>query len=140
MKRSIFTTAVLLILLSAVSLGATDLSPEAQGLKADFPEEFEAMKANAAAEWPGDFGMQVYELNNQIEAFIDVMSAYDPIYSDIYTSALFKWTDGGAATIDRHEETQAYKDSDISFAFLPTDWVMVKYEINKQLSAYISLE
>lgn len=83
------------------------------------PEIKEAIKAFAAKEWPGDFKMQVYVINEQMEAYekIEILKRENRAGGDIFRTCLQKATSEWA-----------------------DDFNMQLYELNQQIESAIEFE
>lgn len=114
---------LLFFILLPISLLGQELKVEAQYLKSENQDIFNSIKEYAVNKWDQDHNMIVYEINQQSEAFINVMktaSGSDLETQKILLSAIDKWSE------------KKTKD----FAKNPTiDWKMVDYEVKRQVKA-----
>ncbi len=78
----------------------------------------ETIRAKAQKEWPGDYDMQVYEINKQTEAY----------------NWLIKAVGAEGVPTETFYQIKAKAASE-----WPNDYDMQKYEIEKQVNAYIRL-
>jgi hypothetical protein len=118
MKKILLT---LTILIMTMALSALDLNGEAQSLKEVNPYVYTAIKTRAANEWGNDHEMVVYEINQQSKALFEADGILK-IDQDISAEALVTWSD------------ELFEDGKPLYE-MSIDWVMVVYEIKKQLES-----
>lgn len=114
---------LLLFILLPISLLGQGLIVEAQYLKSEKQDMFNAIKEYAVNKWDEDHDMIVYKINEQSKAFMNVMqsaSGSDLETQKILLSAIDKWS--------KKKTKDFAKNSTI-------DWKMVDYEMKKQTRA-----
>lgn len=128
-------------LLVAFTLNAQELSEEAKRVKRleesssyTLSKAYDAIKQRAEKEWPADYEMQIYVINKQSKAFLQVFKYFEEISGsrnklNIMSKALSQW----GATI---KKVNGRKEIDPYGA----DWAMVQYAFEKQLESYNKLK
>lgn len=122
------------------------LNKQAEGLKEQYSQIYDAIRHEAVKKWDTDYKMSVYEINQQSIKLMDLMylsrsTAFD--YT-IFLQAVGKWLDNDESTYNEmvFGNIKGLKDIrkiyDLIFS-LRCDWSMVKYEYDNQIKAKQSL-
>lgn len=111
------------LLLTLAILGGTAYAQTEDERRSSLESSIERM---CAAEWPGDYSMQEYCQNNQLEGYNEVSAMLqDPPIPEnendrVFSRCAAEWTDG--------EITDLFNDN--------VDWQMVAYCMKHQTEAY----
>ena len=99
MKKKI---SVVIFIILAVMLSATDLSPCAQLIQHNSIEGYNAIKYAAMQEWGTDHGMVLYTINKQCNSCMDVLElALDELGDfSIFIDAVSYWSVEGMTILN----------------------------------------
>ena len=113
------------------------LGINAQNIKKISPDGYEIIKAMAVDEWGTDHSMVLYEINNQCNAAIEMITIlFDKGDLMLFAEAVIAWSIK-STDVQNMNIIIAWTDgADMSSIFtLFVDWSMVSYEYKKQISA-----
>lgn len=113
---------LLICLLSFNVIG--QLNDNAEFLRDSIPNFYKPIKDYAVSEWGTDHEMVVYTINKQSDALFEFVHLYSENHDDVVNIALAEW----CIEPDKIGKTESIYE--IQF-----DWVMVVYQIKKQLKA-----
>ena len=113
------------------------LGVNAQNIKKVSPDGYEIIKAMAIDEWGSDHSMVLYEINNQCDAAVEIITIlFDKGDLMLFAKAVNGWSIEGTAIQNIDTVILWTEGADTGSIFtLFVDWSMVLYEYNKQMSA-----
>lgn len=143
MKR-LLTIVILLISFSSF---AQDY-PYAKVLKEKSADAYNVLKEMAKEKWENDYSMMLYEIDKQSEALMLLLVKVNDMPEDfnIFLNAVTKWAPKGSNDYNGdvlNKVSMAFKREESGIrelSLLKTDWVMVKYEYEKQTLAKRQLD
>ncbi len=134
MKKRISILAVLLTIL-VIGIWANKLNDEALQVQRTDPGGYLVIKEAAIEDHPYDYALQLWEINRQCKAFVEVFLNDDQVDSDVLMLAHVEFIkvtqEEWAALVDvAIREHKPY-----AFLYGPTDWAMVQWEYDRQMKA-----
>jgi len=110
MKKIILTVAILMGTMVAMS----QLNTNAQYMKEkeSLSDYYEGIKCAAVEQWGNDNSMIIYTINQEVNAFFEMLGLKEKVSGDFFSDAYYKW-----------------RNEDCGF----TSWSMVLYEIKEQI-------
>lgn len=127
---------VLLFVLVLFTVHIFCLNANATYIKKTYPNKYETtIKMHALMKWKDDYSMIIYEIDNQSNALIELISIFKSENTRIVLNAIKKWS------FEEYKErniliiNQLKTFSIEGLMSLHCDWVMVLYEYNLQVQA-----
>jgi len=134
MKNIFISISVSVFFFISICLNAQTYSAK---IKENSPELYRAIANKAEKEWPNDYQMQAYVIDQQCDAFFEFVSLKaekvgipNEVFGRIQLDALKEWS------VNSYEDCKNEKET---FACLDADWTMVVYVIKNQIEAYKEL-
>lgn len=112
------------------------LNGNASYIKEKYPSEYEnTFKKHALEKWETDYEMVVYMINNQVDALINTVKAFESDNTQIVFEAIQKWSFDGykSSNIEAFKKLENFSIE--SLVKLHCDWEMVKYTYDNQVQA-----
>ncbi len=124
MKKLILLFAMLL-----AGVAQAQLNSQAQVIKSNYSSLYSDIRQSSVSKWGGDHEMVLYRINNQSEAYSELLSNYNDSHWEILNAAIIKWG------TDKTHNSRIMKKTGWKFSDIRADWEMVKYNYDNQTEA-----
>jgi len=135
MKKKI---SVVIFIMLAVMLSATDLSPSALVIQKNSIAGYNVIKSAAIVEWGTDHGMVLYTINTQCDSSMNVLDLVLTEYNNfsIFVDAVVYWSASGMELYNMTIIESWLGGEDYYTIFtIRCDWCMVEYEYKNQVAS-----
>ncbi len=119
----------LILLLLPFSVFA-QLDEYGEHFKTNLPASYEVIKTHAVEKWGDDYTMVIYQINKQSKACYELFQVFEKDHTKILWNAIIRWSYEGYKD---YNTDLMNKGGDL--LTLRVDWVMVKYDYDKQVKA-----
>ena len=140
------TMLVVLMFAVVVVMSFAELNNQSQVIKKNMPAVYTCIKQDASQKWGNDYGMIVYEINKQSEAFFNIITIINSVNGDdakagilqMFLTFVDKWTTAGYDAYN--QKILNIGNTDNNMLALHVDWTMIEYDMENQLKAMGALQ